>query len=198
MDLYVIRHGESIANATKTHAGWAQIPLSEKGKLQAQSISKNLAQISFTRVIASDLLRAEQTAKLALPTYTYDTDSRLREIDVGILSGQAISKCRAELGEEYISNVKEFNFIPYGGENVPMHYRRVSAFMNAITNEREDSTIAVVCHEGTIVAMLSHVLQTSVPRRVARVMNCGICAFSYSNGQWILKKWNETGSPTLN
>lgn len=194
MDLYIIRHGESVANATKVHGGWAQVPLTEKGEQQAQSISKILSKITFTRVIASDLLRAEQTAKLALPTYDYDTDPRLREINVGILSGRSVSKCKSELGEEYISNVKQFNFVPYSGENAPMHNQRVADFMNDITNEPESSTIAVVCHEGTIVAMLSHVLQASIPRHVAPVMNCGICVLSFLNGQWFLRKWNETGS----
>lgn len=32
MDLYMIRHGESLANFTDTHAGWAPVPLTEKGE----------------------------------------------------------------------------------------------------------------------------------------------------------------------
>ena len=41
MDLYMIRHGESLANFTGTHAGWAPVPLTEKGEAQAEAARRH-------------------------------------------------------------------------------------------------------------------------------------------------------------
>ena len=35
MKLYLVRHGQSVANATKIHSGWSQVPLTEQGRADA-------------------------------------------------------------------------------------------------------------------------------------------------------------------
>lgn len=42
MDLYMIRHGESLANFTDTHAGWAPVPLTETGEAQAAAARRHV------------------------------------------------------------------------------------------------------------------------------------------------------------
>ena len=38
MRIYVIRHGQSEANLVVAHAGWNQVPLTEKGVAQAKAV----------------------------------------------------------------------------------------------------------------------------------------------------------------
>lgn len=194
MLLYAIRHGQSQANARSAHAGWAQVPLTEKGVQQAKRTGELIKNIQFDKVIASDLLRAIQTAENALPGYKKRTDSRLREISVGSLSGRLPADCEAELGLPYIRHRHDHDFTAYGGENMDQLRQRVANFMDELRSEPENAKIAVVCHEGAIFAMLCHVLQCRLPRHAAGAANCSVSIFAYSEGCWSLCKWNETGS----
>ena len=194
MRIYVIRHGQSEANLKTAHAGWSQVPLTEKGIAQAQAVQPRLRELCFDKVIVSDLLRARQTAENALPDYDYTYDWRIREIGVGQLEGELVSDCEAKLGESYIRNRQNRDFTAYGGENLEMMQARIAAFMDDLTKESEDAQIAVVCHEGAIFCMVCHVLQCQPTRLAGLADNCSISVFTYKSGQWILNKWNETGN----
>ena len=67
MDLYMIRHGESLANFTGTHAGWAPVPLTEKGEAQAEAARRHVRNLTFDRLYVSDVRRAQQTADILFP-----------------------------------------------------------------------------------------------------------------------------------
>jgi broad specificity phosphatase PhoE len=61
-----VRHGESTANAADLLAGHLDVPLTERGRAQAIALAPRLAGISFHRALSSDLVRAFDTARLAL------------------------------------------------------------------------------------------------------------------------------------
>ena len=60
MKLYMIRHGESTANAEGKHAGWGQIPLTDKGRDDARHAGTLLEGVTFDRVYVSDLLTTNE------------------------------------------------------------------------------------------------------------------------------------------
>ena len=194
MRIYVIRHGQSEANLKSAHAGWAQVPLTEKGIAQAQEVQPRLRELRFDKVIVSDLLRARQTAENALPDYDYTYDWRIREIGVGQLEGLLVADCEVQLGETYIRNRLNRDFTAYGGENLEIMQARIDSFMDDLTQEPEDARIAVVCHEGAIFSMLCHVMQCRPTRLSALADNCSVSVFTCKAGQWTLNKWNETGN----
>ena len=194
MRVYMIRHGQSEANARNAHAGWAQVPLTDKGVAQARAAQERLSALKFDKVIVSDLLRAQQTAQNALPGYEYLTDWRVREMNVGSLSGYLVPECEEKYGEEYKVHRKERNFAPYGGENLEQLRQRVCSFMDDMAKEPEDANIAVVCHEGAMIMMLMQVMQCDVRYFPAYADNCCVSVFTYKSGQWTVNKWNETGN----
>ena len=197
MELYAIRHGQSAANAIQAHAGWAQVPLTELGREQAAKTGELLKGLEFERIIVSDLLRARETAQIALPGRTFEQDPRRRETNVGSLQGRRVVELTAELGEEYVRRRVARDYRVYGGEDTHAHYDRVAEFMKDLESAPDDARIAAVCHEGTIMAMLCYVLHTDIPRNIIHVANCAVCAFRYKNGTWELGEWNETGSVKL-
>lgn len=197
MELYAIRHGQSAANAIQAHAGWAQVPLTELGREQAAKAGELLKGLEFERIIVSDLLRARETAQIALPGRNFEQDPRLRETNVGSLQGRRVVELTAELGEEYVRRRVARDYRVYGGEDTHAHYDRVAEFMKDLESAPDDARIAAVCHEGTIMAMLCYVLHTDIPRNIIHVANCAVCAFRYKNGTWELGEWNETGSVKL-
>ena len=78
--LYIVRHGQSQANAAGILQGsQVDTPLTIKGQQQAQLVGQQLAarKISFDLVVASPLLRAAQTAAIIAPRTTTIFDWRL-------------------------------------------------------------------------------------------------------------------------
>lgn len=71
-----MRHGESEANVARVH-GSAKYPLTEKGKEQARFIAERCKNLPIQKIVASSMIRAQQTAEvigetLQLPIDTTD------------------------------------------------------------------------------------------------------------------------------
>ena len=64
--LILLRHGQSMWNAMNVFTGWVDVPLSEKGINEAIATGKQIADIKIDCVYTSTLVRAKQTAMLAL------------------------------------------------------------------------------------------------------------------------------------
>jgi probable phosphoglycerate mutase len=125
MDLFLVRHGETQANADGIVQGWLDTELNEKGRQQAQQSA-----ISFDKdidaIFSSDLTRAKQTAaefKKRHPDIPYFEDSRLRERNFGDAAGEprknhdweafwassdSVSIPNAEILEAYNARVRSF------------------------------------------------------------------------------------------
>ncbi|MBV5323768.1 MAG: D-aminoacyl-tRNA deacylase, partial [Rhodospirillaceae bacterium] len=79
--LLLIRHGETPWNAVRRLQGHTDIALNEQGERQAAALAQALAQQGVEVLVASDLLRAMQTAQALStlqPALTVQTDARLR------------------------------------------------------------------------------------------------------------------------
>ena len=70
MRLYLARHGESTGNAERLIFGQRDYPLTEKGRAQARALGRSLEGARIERVVASPLIRALETARLALEVLT--------------------------------------------------------------------------------------------------------------------------------
>src|SRR2546428_13930841 len=65
---YLVRHGESEANAARRFAGQSDSPLTDRGRQQAEAVAEELANEKFDRIVSSDLSRTrEKTDALAKP-----------------------------------------------------------------------------------------------------------------------------------
>ena len=90
MKLYLVRHGQTEANLNRTHSGWGDVCLTEKGREQARRIGKILEKIDFDKIYTSDLSRAVDTGRLALPDREAELCKTVREINVGNLARRRI------------------------------------------------------------------------------------------------------------
>ncbi|WP_270216334.1 histidine phosphatase family protein [Enterococcus lactis] len=63
--LYVTRHGETTWNAQGLVCGRADVPLTEKGQMQAQALAEKVVDlpVPITKIIHSPLQRARDTAQ---------------------------------------------------------------------------------------------------------------------------------------
>lgn len=190
MKLYMVRHGQSETNLSKQYTGWSQVNLTEQGYEDARQAGKYLRNISFDRIYSSDLIRAVQTAKTALPGCEPIQLSTLREYDVGELAGQYFTDCTAKYGPEFQINRAQSNYQPYGGENRDMVARRAQEFLDMLAGDPADNVVAF-SHAGMIRITLEQVVGAKLKN--TRCANCSVAIFTYENGEWYLDGWGIQG-----
>ena len=192
MKLYLIRHGQSDANIKRYFAGQMQVNLTDNGILQAKYAGELIKHIKFDKVYSSDLFRAMDTQKYALPDFDCETTSLLREIDVGNLSGILLSDCLEKYGDALRKNIADYDFKPYGGEDSIMLKARVKDFLDLITDSNHN-TIAAFCHGGIITAVIEYLLGINTDKYFFEASNCSVTILDYTDKRWKLQLYNYTG-----
>lgn len=169
--LYLIRHGETDWNAKRLLQGRRDIPLNSRGRVQALETGLCLKWLlgSSTDLdfIASPLVRARETMEiirhqLGLESLNLRTDARLLEIDFGEWEGSSWQHIAEQDPQRFAARQADpFHYIPPGGENYPMVFRRVQGLLGAL----ERDTV-LVAHAGVLrccLALLTGVDQGLVP-----------------------------------
>jgi 2,3-bisphosphoglycerate-dependent phosphoglycerate mutase len=125
--LWLVRHGATDWSDTGRFNGWTDVPLNEQGRLQARSLRERLATMEFAGVWSSDLVRARETARLAVGEPV--RDRRLRELDFGSLEGRRWDECPLDVRR---SLVAFDGFEAPAGESVEELRSRVLQFVGAL------------------------------------------------------------------
>lgn len=90
VDLYLVRHGETIANANDILQGHCDYPLTDKGINEGNCVGIALSNMNWDKVYCSDLGRASHTCKLLLsqsktnPNIIVEENKLLRECNFGV------------------------------------------------------------------------------------------------------------------
>lgn len=108
-DLVMIRHAQSTWNAEGRFTGWADPPLTDLGRAEAEKAGHLLKRrgYSFDRVFTSRLQRAAATAEIILEVLDQsniplEADWRLNERHYGALQGLSKQDLRDRAGEEQV------------------------------------------------------------------------------------------------
>ena len=186
MKLFLIRHGQSEANLSLCYAGQTDSKLTELGRQQAVDVRPILSNIKFDRVYSSDLSRALETQKLALPAYTAETTPLLREFAVGSLAGKPFIKLESDPA---LASVRKRDYTPFGGENADMVYDRLRQFLSGL-EENPCENVAAFVHNGIMLTMLRVAIGTDFDYGATRSGNCAVHVFDYDGKTWRLLSWN--------
>jgi broad specificity phosphatase PhoE len=171
--LTLVRHGSTEWNETGRFQGWGDPPLSARGRGEAERLGAHLAGEEFGRVVASDLLRARETAALALPGVPVETDPRLREMDFGAWDGLTWNECVARDGD-LIQRWSEdpAAAAPPGGESLAAFEARIAA---ALAELPEEGSHLWVVHAGVVHAILARWMDVPLRRTFAlHISACGV------------------------
>ncbi len=93
--LWLVRHGETEWARELRHTSHTDVPLTDVGIAQAESLGARLRGQAFSLVLTSPLSRATETARLAGFGSTAVVDPDLTEWDYGVLEGLRTSEIRA-------------------------------------------------------------------------------------------------------
>ncbi|MDC0977779.1 histidine phosphatase family protein [bacterium] len=162
--IFLIRHGETIANQECRYQGSSDYSLSHKGKKQAQTIKKELKQVIFDKVFVTDLIRTHETAKIICSHNDFIEIQELRERHFGIWEDKEynwIKENYDEIYQSWLSNPEKTS-IPEAEDLIEVNQRTLKGLEimnNQINLDSEDRNYLLVCHGGINRLILGHYLQ---------------------------------------
>lgn len=170
--ILLARHGESDWNRSKQWQGFADRPLTERGRRQAAELAERLEATELDAIYASDLQRARETAEIVARAKGLAVETRpdLREVDVGSWSGLTRAEAEARFPEHYARWLQGSEGWE-DGETYDQLGERVVGAIERIASEHDGERVLVVAHGGTIRAIHAAALGLDVHtyRRIQRV-----------------------------
>ena len=134
--LYLARHGETYDNERQIMQGQTPGELNDNGIRQAEELSLQLADAPFDAVVASDLWRSVQTARIVAQPHALEivTTPLLRERDWGSFTGR------------FIPDLKDIKPWPDDIESLEAMKARAGRFLDFIRATYPNQTVLAVGH----------------------------------------------------
>lgn len=117
--------------------------MNELGKEQAVNLGKNTP-YTFDVLFTSDLIRAEESAKLAFPNFKAISDKRLRECNYGDYDGGDKNQVVYE---------NHINDPFYNGESLKDVENRMRDFLEEVKEKYKNKTIGIIAHRAPQLAL---------------------------------------------
>ncbi|MFI7062729.1 histidine phosphatase family protein [Kribbella sp. NPDC050124] len=200
--LIVWRHGRTEWNLQDKIQGQADIPLDEVGISQARSAAARLASLAPTRLFASDLQRAAETAGelAALTGLKIEYDEALREIDVDDWAGMTMAELAA-IHPEAAARIRAGEPQRRGtaGETVEEVALRFSEALGRIAAQGFSEDTVVVATHG-LAARVGICVFLGIPPAhwpaFGGLANCNwVSLLPSRNQRWRIEEWNAGSLP---
>jgi len=193
LQVYLVRHGETVWNAERRIQGQSDSPLTEKGEQQARQVGERVKHLGITHIIASDLGRTRRTAEIIADACgcSVTLDARLRELNMGVLERRPLDGLTAE-EEQWratLVNGTEGGRIPEG-ESMTEMATRMHAALNACLDLPAGSRPLLVSHGMALGSLVSTILGLpAYAERRLRLRNCSISRVDYQQSAWLAEGW---------
>lgn len=150
MELYLLRHGSSLANEEKLVCGSCDYALSRKGIEQASNVCKELRKIPFTRIYSSPLSRAVNTIAELNSHITVSIQEQIKELNTGDVSHITLPELWSS-DERYRKPWLYPDMRYPGGETFREMITRITNwYIFHAECWSDDDKILIVGHEGTL------------------------------------------------
>ncbi len=151
--------------------------LNAAGKIQLARLVDQLRNTRIERLYASDLKRANETARGLAVNWDVPIISRqdLREISFGEWEGKRWSEVREQTGGAFLESLESVS--PPGGESFTLFRNRVLRALDEIVSASGDAPTAIVAHLGVIRIALSQFPSSGNADSPPRIEYCGIYQF---------------------
>jgi probable phosphoglycerate mutase len=184
--IVLVRHGETEWSVTGKHTGRSDIPLTERGRREADHAGRALLGRHFSLVLSSPLSRAFDTCALAGFGDRAELDDDLLEWDYGDDEGRTTAEIRVErpgwlLWRDGVEH----------GETADEVGTRVDRVIARATEADED--VLVVAH--------GHVLRVLAARWLGRpptdgqlfaLSTAAVCELGFEHDLPVIWRWNDT------
>lgn len=161
MKIFIIRHGESLDDIEDRYGGFANYPLTDKGKNQAKELAKTLKDKNITKIYSSPYLRAWDTAEILSKELNIpiEVNKNIRERNTyGYLSGMRkdFAKKLFEKDCEKVNDPILANEVD-GTEKSDEVVERLNLFISSLSIKNE--TIALIMHGKVIDILMRYIFK---------------------------------------
>lgn len=193
LQVYLVRHGETVWNAARRIQGQSDSPLTEKGEQQAHQVGERVKSLGITHVIASDLGRTRRTAEIIADACgcTVTLDARLRELNMGCLEQRPLDGLtkEEENWRKTLVDGTTAGRIP-GGESMAEMAARMHEALNALLELPAGSRPLIVSHGMALGVLVSTILGLPAhAERRLRLRNCSISRVDHQQSAWLAAGW---------
>ncbi len=194
MELYIVRHGETIWNKEKRLQGSTDIELGPEGIRLAKETGEALMNTHIDVIYSSPLKRAYTTAELIrndrdIPLIT---DDRIRELNFGVSEGERYE----DLYQDENCYFKHFFTEPQlyrpseNGETLEHLVERATDFMQKVIEPLEESCerVMLVAHGAMNKAIMTYIKGHSLEHFWSGGLqkNCNVIIVDYKKGQYTI------------
>lgn len=163
MEIYFVRHGQTIWNVEKRFQGLSDSPLTELGITQAKLLGKKLKDIKFDKFYSTSLKRAYDTANYIKGNRKQKVEifDDFVEISMGDMEGikqEDFKKLYPEQVKNFFFNQLEYDPSSFGGESFLEVRERVIRGLNKfIELNKNYERVLVVSHGATLKTLLHYI-----------------------------------------
>ena len=180
VEITLIRHGETEANAAGVWQGTSDSRLTRAGRAQVEHLGERYRPSPFDLVLASHLGRAHETAG-ALGRV--ETDVRWRELDLGSWEGKTVAEIEATDPAALAALGSGEDVAFGGGERVSEMVERLEdALSHLATRLDSGERAAVVSHGGALLTLMSHMLGVDTRGKLLRLTNTSVSKVRVEGG----------------
>lgn len=189
MEIYLLRHGTSIANERQLVCGASDYPLSINGLKQAKNICAHLADVSFSRIYTSPLSRARNTILQLSSDILPELVNEIKELDTGDVSHITLKElwnADSRFRRPWLTPDLRYP----GGESFREMVERIDSWYKKILkNWLEHEKVLIVGHEGTLRSIYLNILNMELKNYPDfSIGNCDYLYFKILGGKICEKK----------
>lgn len=192
MEIYFVRHGQTIWNVEKRFQGLSDSPLTELGITQAKLLGEKLKDIKFDKFYSTSLKRAYDTANYIKGNRKQKVEifDDFVEISMGDMEGikqEDFKKLYPEQVKNFFFNQLEYNPSSFGGESFLEVRERVIRGLNKfIELNKNYERVLVVSHGATLKTLLHYISGKDISTLSDEVIpkNTSYTIVKYENGKF--------------
>ena len=193
----LVRHGETDWNGEKRIQGQIDIDLNRAGRAQARAVAEGLRGQPFAAVYSSDLLRAWNTAQIAMAgrQITVSPAPTLRERHFGVLQGVTsleASERHPDVHRHHQARTPDYDYET--GESLIVFAARVMAGLEVLAARHAGHSVLAFTHGGVldVVHRAATGRALDAPRDFA-LPNAALNWVERDNAGWRLISWADCG-----
>lgn len=192
MEIYIVRHGETVWNKEHRLQGRTNIPLSDYGRELAVKTGIALQDTHIDKIYSSPLDRAYETACLIRGTRNIEIqkDERIIELNFGDLEGQVMEelKVRKETTFQHFFERPELYQADERGESLEDLCVRAASFMREEIEpmEKKWQRVIIVAHGAMNKALMTHIKGHGIKEFWSGGLqkNCNVMIIQLKNGKY--------------
>ncbi len=192
MEIYIVRHGQTIWNKERRLQGRTNIPLSEEGREVAIKTGIALRKVHFDKVYSSPLDRAYETACLICGERDIEIqkDDRLYELNFGNMEGRVMDELKASEDTKFryfFDNPEQYE-PDDRGETLEELCKRGAEFMRTEIEPYENrwQRVMIVGHGAMNKALMTHIKQIDISDFWSGGLqkNCNVMIIQLEHGKY--------------